>query len=71
MDSDKGGSSRRHCHGDPLPEGSSSMSLMDLPNELLERILVELHPMEVVLLRQESHFAGSWDPSRPEQQANL
>lgn len=30
------------------------MLLLEFPNELIERFLIELHPMDVVLLRQVS-----------------
>ena len=36
------------------------MAFLELPNELIERTLIELHPMEVVRLRQESQFVASF-----------
>lgn len=35
------------------------MNLLDCPNELIERILCDLHPMVAVLLRQESEILKS------------
>jgi hypothetical protein len=46
------------------------MPFLELPNELIERTLIELHPMEVVGLLQESQFVASFCLS-PEEAVDL
>jgi len=48
----------------------ATMAFLELPNELIERTLIELHPMEVIGLRQESPFVTSFCLS-PERAVDL
>ena len=45
---------------DQLLNSLAAMPFLELPNELIERTLIELHPMEVVGLRQASQFVASF-----------
>jgi hypothetical protein len=53
-----------------LSNSLATMTFLELPNELMERALIELHPMEVVGLRQESQFVSSFCLS-PERAVDL
>jgi F-box domain len=48
----------------------AAMLFLELPDELIEQTLAELHPMEVVGLRQVSQFVASFCHS-PERAADL
>jgi hypothetical protein len=61
---------RTESGSDRLLNSLAAMPFLELPNELIERTLIELHPMEVVGIRQESQFVASFCPS-PEKAVDL